>query len=363
MTTQAAQLPVVDDDKRLKTVVHHKKAWYIVATSKELAKAAAKRKPLQVMLFGQPLVVYRTSNGVGALLDRCPHRGVPLSKGEVRNDRMTCGYHGWAFSPDGECVDIPCFQGKPQAKARQVPSFAAVEQEGYIWVYGAAGVAPDDEPFRFPFLDDKRYAVVRTDVVMEGSLQQVAENALDVPHTAYLHGGLFRKEGSKNEIDVVIRRTASQCEAQYIGEPAPRGLLGRLLAPGGGEVVHCDRFILPCITQVEYALGEKAHLVLNAALTPIDDFKTRLFGCVAYRLPLPLPKKMLGEALKPLAKVVLGQDADMLKLQTSTTQFFGEETMISTEVDCLGPHILRLLRAARDEEELPDVEKTFSMSV
>ncbi|MCP4501681.1 MAG: aromatic ring-hydroxylating dioxygenase subunit alpha [Deltaproteobacteria bacterium] len=349
----------------LKSVVHHKRAWYVVATSKDLQKAARKKRPLQVQLYGQPLVVFRQNDGVAALLDRCPHRGVPLSKGNIREGRISCGYHGWEFDDEGECQHIPCLQGSPKAKARRVPAFAAQEKDGYVWVFGEAGGKPDEKPFSFPLLDDDKYSIIRADVVMDGSLQQVAENALDVPHTAYLHGGLFRKEGAGNKIDVVIRRNSERCEAEYIGEPSPKGIIGKILAPGGGVVEHFDRFLLPCISQVEYSLGKKSHILVTAALTPIDDFRTRLFGCVALRLPVPLPLSLLGEMLKPLAMSILQQDARMLKLQTETAQAFGEETQISTDIDCLGPHILRLLKDAADgkAEREEEVVKRFSMVV
>ena len=35
----------------------------------------------------------------------------------------------------------------------------------------------------------------------------------------------------------------------------PEGLVARILSPSGGVVTHFDRFILPCITEVEYAIG------------------------------------------------------------------------------------------------------------
>ena len=59
---------------------------------------------------------------------------------------------------------------------------------------------------------------------------QCAENALDVPHTAFLHRGLFRSDGTRRPIDVVIRRWHDRVEAQYIGEERPKGIVGWLLA-------------------------------------------------------------------------------------------------------------------------------------
>ena len=120
---------------------------------------------------------------------------------------------------------------------------------------------PPGEPYRFPLLG--RHALhhgaarVRAST---GSLHAALENTLDVPHTAFLHGGLFRTAEKKNEIDVVVRRHGRRVEAEYLGEPRPQGLVGWLLAPGGGVVQHFDRFLLPSIAQVEYRLGTKSHL-------------------------------------------------------------------------------------------------------
>src|SRR5206468_4349675 len=99
-------------------------------------------------------------------------------------------------------------------------------------------------------------------------LLATAENILDVPHTAFLHRGLFRG-GSAHRITAVVRRRTDRVEVEYVGEPRPGGLLGRILAPRGGTVTHFDRFILPSVAQVEYRLGERSHLVITNVLTPV----------------------------------------------------------------------------------------------
>jgi hypothetical protein len=183
----------------------------------------------------------------------------------------------------------------------------------------------------------------------------VAENALDVPHTAYLHGGLFRSAKTKrNEIEVVIRRWHDRVEAEYIGEPRPSGLAGRLLAPGGGTVTHFDRFILPSIVQVEYRLGEASHICVTSALTPVADFYTRLFSVISFRLPLP--SWLVTLFLRPVATHIFQQDAGMLKRQTDTIAHFSGEQYMSTEIDVLGPQIYRLLKQAERGENTPAAE-------
>jgi nitrite reductase (NADH) small subunit len=41
------------------------------------------------------VAVFRTAQGVFAVHDRCPHRGGPLSQGEVDGQFVYCPMHGW----------------------------------------------------------------------------------------------------------------------------------------------------------------------------------------------------------------------------------------------------------------------------
>ncbi len=60
-----------------------------------------------------PVAVFRTADdGVFALVDRCPHRGGPLSEGIVQGGAVACPLHGWvielasgrAQAPDQGCT-------------------------------------------------------------------------------------------------------------------------------------------------------------------------------------------------------------------------------------------------------------------
>lgn len=324
--------------------------WYVVCTSAQLRG----RKPLATTLYGVPIVVFRTDEGVGALLDRCPHRNVPLSEGRVEGALLRCGYHGWAFDRQGECRQIPTSCSEPGGKARAVQRFAAREQDGVIWVYATPDAEPVREPYVFRFARLPGYHSGCETFEVEGTVHAVAENALDVPHTAFLHGGLFRKSGGGNSIEVVVRRWHDRTEAQYIGEPRPPGLVGRLLAPQGGVVTHFDRFVLPSITEVEYRLGETSHICTVSALTPLTDTRTRLTAMISFRLPIP--GGLVAPILGPIARAIFRQDARVLERQAATIERFGGETYASTEVDALGPQILRLLRSAERGDRQPLAE-------
>lgn len=324
-------------------------AWYAACWSREL-----KRKPLSRTVLGTPLALFRDAAGVAAaLLDRCPHRNVPLSGGEIVSGTLQCGYHGWRFSGCGSCVQVPGLVGDSEHKGRTAVSFPTREQDGLVWVWADAKSGPIGEPFSLPLGRDPSYTTVRAFFRMEGTLHANLENMLDVPHTAFLHGGLFRSAKTRNPITARVTRTRLGVECEFIGEPRPTGLIGKLIAPGGGEVEHTDRFVLPSVGQVEYRLGKKNHILATQVMTPESDFVTRVYAFVSFRTALPgwLLRCFVG----PIAASIMKQDARILRAQTETVKQFGGERFVSTELDLLGPHIWHLLRRA-ECGELASVE-------
>ena len=318
--------------------------WYVACRSRELRAA-----PLARTVLGTPLALFRDRAGrAAALLDRCPHRNVPLSLGKVlANGHLECRYHGWQFDVAGQCRLVPGLVSESAARERRCPSVAVREQEGLVWVYPALEDEPHEEPFRVGIERLSGYSVVMREVTAPATLHATIENALDVPHTAFLHRGLFRG-GERHEVTVRVRRSAQGVEAEYSGEPRPSGLVGRLLSPSGGTVEHWDRFFLPSIAQVEYRLGTETHFLVTALCTPVSDFVTRVTAVAAFRTLLP--GKLLRRVLEPIALRIFGQDADVLRAQSENVRRFGGEQYMSTDLDFLGPHIWRLLKHAERGE-------------
>ena len=314
--------------------------WYVACLSGSLG-----REPKAVSILGTPLVLFRDPEGrPAALLDRCPHRNTPLSYGTATDKGLRCRYHGWEFDRAGQCLSVPGLCEPPGAQARRAPSYAAREEGGLVWVYMRANEAPVREPLKLPCLEDPRYTTVRHELSSESPVFLTLENVLDVPHTAFLHDGLFRSSTAKRDIETIVRLYGDRVEAEFIGEPRPPGLAARLLSPGGGVVEHFDRFILPTTAQVEYRLGTDSHLVITSFMTPESDFRTRQFAVLTFRTPMP--GWLLKLVLTPIGKVIFGQDAEVLRRQTANLKLFGAERFVSTEADVLGLSIWRLMKDA-----------------
>ena len=54
------------------------------------------------------MAVFRNdADGVFALLDRCPHKGGPLSQGIVFGNSVACPLHNWTIDLNGGCAKAP----------------------------------------------------------------------------------------------------------------------------------------------------------------------------------------------------------------------------------------------------------------
>jgi nitrite reductase/ring-hydroxylating ferredoxin subunit len=61
-----------------------------VATTSELSPGQTKK----VELGGKTIALFNIGGSYHAIDDTCPHRGGPLSEGEVEGNTVTCPWHG-----------------------------------------------------------------------------------------------------------------------------------------------------------------------------------------------------------------------------------------------------------------------------
>lgn len=125
----------------IRTVRSNPDYWYPVAWSHEVKPG----KTIGTRYAGLPIALVRPKEGpVFALEDRCAHRQVPLSKGEVKGDSVKCCYHGWAYGRSGRCIDVP-YLGKGKLP-NGVRTFPCREQDGMIFVFPGNAEKADTTP-------------------------------------------------------------------------------------------------------------------------------------------------------------------------------------------------------------------------
>jgi vanillate O-demethylase monooxygenase subunit len=149
-------------------------------------------------LLDIPVVMFRDRQGkVAALLDRCPHRFAPLSKGRVEDDAITCGYHGLSFDGDGACVANP---HGPITKRMRTPAFPIREAYRALWIWMGDSARADDSLLPdLAFIDrTPETAFSKGYLLGSGGYQLFVDNILDLTHADYLHpdtlgGGAFTR--------------------------------------------------------------------------------------------------------------------------------------------------------------------------
>ena len=79
--------------------------WKTICRIDDIPVLGARRVARPV---GVDVAVFRNSeNQVFALLDRCPHKGGPLSQGIVFGTSVACPLHNWAIGLDDGCAKSP----------------------------------------------------------------------------------------------------------------------------------------------------------------------------------------------------------------------------------------------------------------
>lgn len=190
--------------------------WYVAASADEIVD-----KPLGREICGQKIVLYRNAEQkINALLDFCPHRGAPLSLGEVNtNGDLVCGYHGLVMNGDGSCKSMP---NQRTSAFPGVNAFPVVERYGFIWLW--PGDADSADPALIPdfsWFDDPEWSYGGGLFNIGCNYKLMIDNLMDLTHETYVHASSIGQaeieeaapESFKDGDTVVTRRTMENIKA------------------------------------------------------------------------------------------------------------------------------------------------------
>ncbi|WP_438015155.1 aromatic ring-hydroxylating dioxygenase subunit alpha [Sorangium sp. So ce315] len=226
-------------------------------------------RPLAVRVAGTPLVLLRDREGKpSALLDRCPHRGVALSLGRVKDGCLECPFHGWQIEGSGQVCHVPWNPDAKLSTLRGV-AFPARELAGQIWVYTAPIDRPATEPEAPPALLSPGVRISGFQIEWATHWTRAMENMLDWPHLPFVH----RKTIGKS----MAGRSDARMDIAW--EERPWGAHTHVRIDGKPEAGSLD-FRWPNQMNLHIPIPNKRMMMLVACV-PIDGQRTRMLMTMA----------------------------------------------------------------------------------
>jgi vanillate O-demethylase monooxygenase subunit len=177
-----------------------KNAWYVACMPQDIDD-----KPLGRKVCDEQIVFYRGPGGVAAALeDFCPHRGTPLSLGQVVEGKLVCGYHGLEMGTDGKTISMPCQRVQAFPRIRTYP---VVERHGFIWVWpGDAAKADPAAIHDAAWADSPEWAYGGGLFHIGCDYRLLVDNLMDLTHETYVHTSSI----GQREIDEAAPTTSAK---------------------------------------------------------------------------------------------------------------------------------------------------------
>jgi phenylpropionate dioxygenase-like ring-hydroxylating dioxygenase large terminal subunit len=310
--------------------------WYVIMESREVRKDQV----VGVTRFGEKLVAWRDHEGkLGLFRDRCPHRGIELSKGRVKESHLQCPFHGFEYDISGKCTLIPA-NGRSSAVPTYIRANALTVREAHGFVYAwyteetDQGTSSADKNLEkvfpelpwFDNLDDSLICSGFTDD-WNAHYSRAIENQLDVVHVPFIHrttigrgigpvvNGPFTRSGENfiqfwpfNEDD----HGQKPLKPDQISDPVSKSTF-----------IH---FIFPNLWQNH--IMDSMRIVV--AFAPIDDNHTRFYLRTYQKMiRIPLLKDVYFLFARLFNRIVLHQDRRVVEThQPQATSLKMDEHLI-----------------------------------
>ncbi len=163
----------------------HPDHWYAVEYDSQVTPGCV----VEINFWGRSIAVFRGADRkLAAIENRCAHRHVKLSIGEVKGCSLTCAYHGWSYDAEGRLLDVPHELFGRQLNKVKITSYPVRSRYGLIWIFPGNPLVAGHTPMpEIPELEGPaRWACVPIDFTWNAHHSIIVDNVSDFTH-AYLH--------------------------------------------------------------------------------------------------------------------------------------------------------------------------------
>ena len=242
--------------------------WYPVAKSVEIRRGL----PHGVTLLGDKLVLWRNEDDVlQCIEDRCPHRGAPLSLGQVHDGHIACRYHGVVVSGKGEVVGVPAMPKCALEGRKALRAFEVSEAHDAVFVYMPSVERPEAPELVLPEeLSSDEWTGFLCTAVWASNYRYALDNLADPMHGSYLHADSFTLAYGSKQDQVKLDKVESGFRVSRVGQ--------------AGENFDWTEFrvhpgTMFCFLDIPYppAAGPGGGFRILGFVQPIDERSCRVF--------------------------------------------------------------------------------------
>jgi phenylpropionate dioxygenase-like ring-hydroxylating dioxygenase large terminal subunit len=336
--------------------------WYVAAWAKDLDRGSL----ISRTVVGEPLAIFRNELGsVGALEDRCGHRGVPFTVGGTcRGDVIQCPYHGFEYAASGECMRIPGQDHIPAAAA--IRSYPVVEQDLLIWVWmGDPALADRRQIPSHPYHTDPAWKWTWNELTIKVEWRLLIDNLFDLSHLGFVHRSTIGGDDSDSHMNAGIA-TRREGDRVYMTRNLTNSVPSPFYAAMTDWSGTIDRW-----QEVDFVPG-LLHIYSGAvdageggtegsirsggvqfhhmhAVTPVDEGTTRYFFSLARSFRLE--DDALTQKMDRILRATLDEDVVILEAQQLRYAADPARALLNSRGDAAGVLSRRMVSDLHDAEQ------------
>jgi hypothetical protein len=288
--------------------------WYAVEESSRLHKG----KHFETKFLGRSIAVFRGSDGrVRAIENRCAHRHIKLTEGQVVACQLVCPYHGWSYDGQGHATIPHDLFGKKQPKI-QIGHVPVRERYGLIWIFpGDPELAKAKDIPSIPELEGNApwpHTIVQFDC--PGHHSMLLDNVSD-----FTHGFLHRKFQPFEGTDLLrCEEVGDRVEVEYRSKIGAGRLQNLFIDRSDSD---CDHMVA-CYDYPYHWSNTDGRIKHFLITLPMDESSNRHFfifylrpGSVKLpglgRVPRWIADKMMKATRYTTLQPLLGQDVWVIR--------------------------------------------------